>query len=181
VIAERRVNPGQEVRPDQAEPLFVVSDLAHLWVLIDLPERDLRLVKPGQRALVKVDAWPEERFPATIERVGSVVDPATRRVQVRATLENADRRLRPEMYAQVILASADAGQAVRLPNNALVTQGLYSYVFIENPPGFFTRRKVTLGVQDRTHAFLLDGVEAGEMVVTTGALLLNSELATLVK
>jgi cobalt-zinc-cadmium efflux system membrane fusion protein len=181
VVAERRVNPGQEVRPDQAEPLFVVSDLAHLWVLIDLPERDLRLVKPGQRALVKVDAWPDERFAATIERVGAVVDPATRRVQVRATLENPDHRLRPEMYSQVILASADAGQAVRLPNNALVTQGLYSYVFIENPPGFFTRRKVKLGVQDRTHAFIIDGVEAGEMVVTTGALLLNSELTTLVK
>ena len=97
------------------------------------------------------------------------------------SLDNPDRRLRPEMYAQVILAAADAGKAVRLPNNSLVTQGLYSYVFVENPPGFFTRRKVKLGVQDRTHAFVVEGVEAGEMVVTTGALLLNSELATLVK
>lgn len=181
VVAERRVNPGAEVRPDAAEPLFVITDPAHLWVLIDLPERELALVKPGQRTLVRADAWPNERFIATIERIATTVDPATRRVQVRAMLGNPDRRLKPEMYVQVILLPDQGQQAVRLPNAALVTQGLYSYVFVEGPPGFFRRRKVALGAQDRTHAFVTDGVSAGEFVVTTGALLLNSELATLVK
>jgi cobalt-zinc-cadmium efflux system membrane fusion protein len=181
VVAERRVNPGMEVRPDTQDPLFVVTETSRLWVLIDLPERELSLVRPGQRALVRADAWPAERFMATIERVGERVDPTTRRVEVRAVVENFARRLKPEMYVQVTLLPDQGRQAVRLPNSALVTQGLYSYVFVEGPPGFFRRRKVTLGVQDRTHAFVTEGVEPGESVVTTGALLLNSELATLVK
>lgn len=181
MVAERRVSPGADVRPDAAEPFFVVTDPARLWVLIDLPERELALVRPGQRALVRADAWPQERFLAVIERIAPAVDPATRRVQVRATLDNPERRLKPEMYVQVILLPDQGQQAVRLPNAALVTQGLYSYVFVEGPPGFFRRRRVTLGAQDRTHAFVTEGVEAGEFVVTTGALLLNSELATLVR
>jgi len=181
VVAERRVNPGAEARPDAADPLFVITDATHLWVIIDLPERELALVRPGQRALVRADAWPNERFLATIERIAATVDPATRRVQVRAALENPECRLKPEMYVQVTLLPDQGQRAVRLPNAALVTQGLYSYVFVEGPPGFFRRRKVVLGAQDRTHAFVSEGVEAGEFVVTTGALLLNSELATLVK
>lgn len=181
VVAERRVNPGMEVRPDLPDPLFVITDTSRLWVLIDLPERELALVRTGQRALVRADAWPSERFIATIERIGERVDPATRRVEVRAVVENIDRRLKPEMYVQVTLLPDQGRQAVRLPNAALVTQGLYSYVFVEGPPGFFRRRKVTLGVQERTHAFVTEGVEPGESVVTTGALLLNSELASLVK
>jgi len=181
VVAERRVNPGMEVRPDLPDPLFVITETSRLWVLIDLPERELALVRPGQRALVRADAWPTERFIATIERIGERVDPATRRVEVRAVVDNLERRLKPEMYVQVTLLPDQGQQAVRLPNASLVTQGLYSYVFVEGPPGFFRRRKVTLGVQDRTHAFVTEGVEAGESVVTTGALLLNSELATLVK
>jgi cobalt-zinc-cadmium efflux system membrane fusion protein len=181
VIAERRVNPGAEVRPDGADPLFVITDPTRLWVMIDLPERELALVRTGQRTLVRADAWPNERFVATIERIAAAVDPGTRRVQVRALLDNPGRRLKPEMYVQVILLPDQGQQAVRLPNAALVTQGLYSYVFVEGPPGFFRRRKVTLGAQDRTHAFVTEGVAAGEFVVTTGALLLNSELASLVR
>jgi len=175
------VNPGAEVRPDGADPLFVITDPTRLWVMIDLPERELALVRTGQRTLVRADAWPNERFVATIERIAAAVDPGTRRVQVRALLDNPGRRLKPEMYVQVILLPDQGQQAVRLPNAALVTQGLYSYVFVEGPPGFFRRRKVTLGAQDRTHAFVTEGVAAGEFVVTTGALLLNSELASLVR
>jgi len=101
VVAERRVNPGMEVRPDLPDPLFVITETSRLWVLIDLPERELALVRPGQRALVRADAWPTERFIATIERIGERVDPATRRVEVRAVVDNLERRLKPEMYVQV--------------------------------------------------------------------------------
>lgn len=181
VIVDRKVNPGTEVRPDLADPLFVITDPDHLWALIDLPERDLAKVQVGIRALVQVDAYPNERFPASIERIGEIVDPTTRRVQVRATLDNTDRRLKPEMYARVTLVGGEGQRQVRVPNSALVTQGLYSYVFVEEQPAHFRRRRVVLGVQDREWAYVNAGLLAGERVVTTGALLLNSELSTMVK
>jgi cobalt-zinc-cadmium efflux system membrane fusion protein len=177
VVAERRANPGMEVRPDLDAPLFVITDPTKLWVLVDLPERDLAKVERGHAAVVEVDAFPNERFGAVVERIGETVDPATRRVQVRLAIDNEARRLKPEMYARVILVADETKRAVRVPNTALVTQGLYSYVFVEREPGVFVRRRVTPQVQDREWSYLADGVKQGESIVTGGAVLLNSELA----
>lgn len=176
VIADRQLNPGMEVRPDLANPLFIITNPARLWVVIDLPERDLSKVAPGQPVSVQVDAWPDDRFPARIEKIGEVIDPATRRVQVRCSLVNAERKLKPEMYARVTLLADENRTAVRLPNTALVTEGLYSYVFVEQSPGVFTRRRVQLAVQDRDYSYVATGIEPAERVVVAGAVLLNSEL-----
>jgi cobalt-zinc-cadmium efflux system membrane fusion protein len=176
VVADRQLNPGMEVRPDLASPLFIITDPARLWVVIDLPERDLSKVAPGQPVYVQADAWPDDRFPARIEKIGEVVDPATRRVQVRCSLANPERKLKPEMYARVTLLADENRTAVRLPNTALVTEGLYSYVFVEQTPGVFKRRRVQLAVQDRDYSYVESGVEPAERVVVAGAVLLNSEL-----
>jgi cobalt-zinc-cadmium efflux system membrane fusion protein len=177
VIAERHVNPGMEVRPDLEAPLFVITDPTKLWVLVDLPERELSKVERGHGAVVEVDAFPNERFGAVVERIGETVDPATRRVQVRLAIDNEGRRLKPEMYARVILVADETRRAVRVPNTALVTQGLYSYVFVERAPGVFVRRRITPQVQDREWTYLAEGVNHGESIVVGGAVLLNSELA----
>jgi cobalt-zinc-cadmium efflux system membrane fusion protein len=176
VVADRQLNPGMEVRPDLPNPLFIITDPARLWVVIDLPERDLSKVAPGQPVYVQADAWPDDRFPARIEKIGEVVDPATRRVQVRCSLANPERKLKPEMYARVTLLADENRTAVRLPNTALVTEGLYSYVFVEQTPGVFKRRRVQLAVQDRDYSYVESGVEPAERVVVAGAVLLNSEL-----
>jgi cobalt-zinc-cadmium efflux system membrane fusion protein len=178
IIADRRVNPGTEVRPDLADPLFTITDPARLWVLIDLPERDLAKVKVGHRTVVQVDAFADQLFNATVERIGEVVDPNTRRVQVRAALDNPKRLLKPEMYARVTLVADDGARAVRVPNSAIVTQGLYSYVFVETAPGLFKRRRIELTVQDREYSYLSADLARDEKLVTTGALLLNSELSS---
>jgi len=176
VIADRQLNPGMEVRPDLSNPLFMITNSARLWVLIDLPERDLSKVAPGQAVSVEVDAWPDERFPARIEKISEVVDPATRRVQVRCSVANPLHKLKPEMYARVTLLADETRKAVRLPNTALVTEGLYSYVFVERNPGVFERRRVALAVQDRDYSYVESGIDAGERVVVIGSVLLNSEL-----
>ena len=105
------------------------------------------------------------------------VDPATRRIQVRCTVDNAGLKLRPEMYARVSLLGNAQRVAVRIPNSALVTDGLYSFVFVEREAGVFERRKVELVVQDREFSYVASGLKPDERVVVRGALLLNSELA----
>ncbi len=182
LVADRQVNPGTEVQPGAANPLFVVSDLSRLWLLIDLPEKDVATLKLGQPVVVSVDAWPETRFTATVARISPLLDPATRRVQVRASLPNPDGKLRPEMFARVSVASDGGQQAVRLPLAALVAEGLYAVVFVEGKPGEFIKRRVSIARQDSEFAYLKagsdGGVAAGEKVVVKGALLLNAELAS---
>jgi len=177
VVAERKVNPGAEVRPDLADPLFIVTDPAHLWVIIDLPERLLGAVHKGQKVTVEVDAYPRQTFPATVANIGEVVDPATRRIPVRCIAPNPKGLLKPEMYARVIPLADGEHRLPRVPNSALITEGLYTFVFVETEPGVFRKRRVTPGLQGRNESYIKDGLKEGEKVVTGGALLLNAELA----
>ena len=178
VISERRANPGMEVRPDLPDPLYVITDPKRLWVVIDLPERNLGKVEEGHMVQVEVDAFPKERFTAKIARVGVTVDPATRRVQVRCDLANPDKKLKPEMYARVTLLADISQRAVRVPNGAIVTEGIYSHLFVEKSAGVFEKRRVALRLQDRNFSYIASGLAAGERIVTSGALLLTSEMST---
>jgi len=178
VVAERKANPGMEVRADLPDPLFVVTDLKWLQVAIDLPESVLPKITLRQPVAVEVDAYPGRRFRGRVERISPVVDPALRRIQARATVENPDARLRPEMYARVTLLPTEDRNAVRVPNGALVTEGLQHFVFVEREPGVLVRRKVELAQQDREFSYVSAGLARNERVVTSGALLLQSELAT---
>lgn len=177
VVTERKANPGMEARPDLPDPLFVVTELRAVQVLVDMPEQHLAKITLHLPVSVEVDAYPGERFPGRIERIAPAVDPATRRVQVRCSVENVDRKLRPEMYARVTLLAGEDRNAVRVPNGALVTQGVQHFLFVEREPGVLVRRRVELDVQDREYSYLAGGLAQGERIVTTGALLLASELA----
>jgi membrane fusion protein, heavy metal efflux system len=176
LVSERKVNAGSEVRTDSADPLFVITDMRHLWVLVDLPEQQIGKVRKGMPVAVEVDAYPGEVFHGRVAVVGGALDPLTRRVQVRCEVDNAQGKLMPEMFARVTpIVDAKSGLP-RIPNAALFTQGLYSYVFVEQAPGVLQRRRVAPAMQGADFTYLKDGLRAGERVVTSGALLLNSEL-----
>jgi len=167
------------VRPDAANPLFVISDLRRLWLNIDLPEKAAALAKPGEVVRFMLDAYPGVDFTGQVERVGAAVDPATRRIPVRAVVDNADGRLKPEMFARATLSAPNAGQVVRLPVSALLTNGLVTHVFVQVGSHDFERRQVSITRQDSEFAYLApeSTLKAGEIVVVRGALLLASELA----
>jgi cobalt-zinc-cadmium efflux system membrane fusion protein len=176
VVTERTINPGTLVGPGTGAPLFVISDPARLRVIVDVPEQSIAALAKGQRARVEVDAYPGRSFEAEVVHVGDVLDAATRRLQVRARIDNGERLLKPEMYARVLPFASDAVRRVRVPNTAVVTAGVKSYVFVERAPGEFQRRLVVPSAQGREDTFLAAGVMPGERVVASGALLLQSEL-----
>jgi cobalt-zinc-cadmium efflux system membrane fusion protein len=177
ILSERQVYAGSEVRPDATNPLFVITDPVHLWAQIDLPERYLNKVKLGQLVTIEVDAYPGEAFKGRVKVIGEALDPVTRRIQVRAEIEDVTRRLKPEMFARVTPVADGHASLPRIPNTALFSQGLHSYLFVEQTTGVLQRRQVVLGLQGGEYSYVKEGLKAGERVVTTGALLLNSELA----
>lgn len=176
IVTERQANIGTEVRSDAPNPLYVVSDPTRLWAVAELMEKDLGKIKAGQDVAVEVDAFPGERFPAKVAAVGDVLDPATRRVTVRCQLPNDKRLLKPEMYAR-ITPTTTGDDLPRVPNAALVTEGLYTYLFVETQPGVLERRRVELAYRGQNNSYVKAGLKPDERVVTTGALLLNSELS----
>lgn len=178
VVADRQINPGLEVRPDTVNALFVVSDLRQLWVLIDVPERNVGNLHPGQAVMLQTDVYGERRFPAKIDKVGLVLDANTRRIQVRCVIDNADLALKPEMFAKVsFLADANGKSGISLPNASFFTEGMYSYVFVETQPNVFQKRRVNVKLKGGDHSFVDSGLAGGERVVIEGAFLLNAEVS----
>jgi membrane fusion protein, heavy metal efflux system len=187
VVVEKNINPGQEVRADQMlanatnlfAPLFVVSDPSKLWLQLDAAETDLADLQPGQKLHVVSNAFPNQVFDGTIANIGPSLDPVTRTVRVRGVVDNPGNLLKAEMYVLVDVVrdeSRVAGAGVELPSKAVFTVDQKPYLFVELSPGQFERRSVTIGTEKDGKIPVLSGVDAGQRVVTEGALLLQSVL-----
>jgi cobalt-zinc-cadmium efflux system membrane fusion protein len=175
-VTERQINVGSEVRTDATAPLFVITDPTRLWVQVDLPEQQLNKVEIGRWMTIEVDAYPGESFRGRVAVIAGALDPVTRRIQVRCEVDDPSRRLKPEMFARAAPIQSEAASLPRVPNSALFTQGLFSFLFVELSPGELQRRQVTLSSRGSEFSYVKEGSQPGERVVTTGALLLNSEL-----
>ena len=165
IVATRHINPGMEVRTDTAEPLFVVTDLARLSVLVDVPERDLPLVTVGKAARIEVSAYPHRSFEGKVVHVAPTLDPQTRRIQARVSVDNREGLLKPEMYAKVALLADSREELPRVAIGALLVEGVKNFVFVERDPGVFEKREVTLAVQTRREAYVWTGIKDRKSVV----------------
>jgi cobalt-zinc-cadmium efflux system membrane fusion protein len=178
VVVERNLNPGQELRPEnQGEKgLFVVSDPTHLWFLLDVAEKDVGLVKPGTDVKIATTSMGDDRATGRIAHVADVVDPQTRSVKVRGTIDNADQRLKAEMYVVAELRVAAAGGYL-VPARAVYLRGEQHYVFIDQGEGRFARRAIRTGPLSDGYQVVLEGLAATDRVVVDGSLLLERILA----
>jgi cobalt-zinc-cadmium efflux system membrane fusion protein len=179
VVAEKNINPGQELRPDQmgagVPALFVITDPAYLWVLLDATEKDLPQLKSGQLIKIRVPAFPDTAFEATIATISDFLDPTTRTIKVRATLSNAQRRLKSEMYVTAAINSK-AGVVLQVPTRAVFFQGGRHFVFVDSDDGRFVRQEVKVGDSYEGNMTILSGLQSGQKVVSEGALLLQQML-----
>lgn len=175
IVLDRQVEPGQQLMAGQS-PLFTITDPARLWLLIDVPESAIGRLHVGQAVRFTVDAFGDRGFAATVARIGVAVDPATRRVQVRARVDNRDLALKPEMFAHAQLVADDGRSAVKLPNAALFERGLASHVFRQEGPGRFRRTRVNVAVRGEQTSWVTSGLRPGDHVVGEGALLLGAQL-----
>ncbi|MCK9608244.1 MAG: efflux RND transporter periplasmic adaptor subunit [Methylomonas sp.] len=175
IVVERRVTPGMEIRPDLDSPLFVVSDIKKLTLLMEVFEVNLSKIRIGQSLSVSVPAYPGETFPATVHYIGQVLDEATRTVQVRCDLPNPDSRLLPGMYATINVDSNPDDLGIMVPLAAVFTEGEANYVFIQLEDNHFQQRKVELALRLKDKALITSGVKPGELLVTEGALMLRAE------
>jgi cobalt-zinc-cadmium efflux system membrane fusion protein len=173
IVTERQVNPGSEVSPNSTS-LFVVTDPKHLWVNIEVPEKDLDKIHLKQHLKIETSAYPNESFQATVTTISKVLNPDTRRVMVRCTLENLDEKLKPEMYAYATPID-DELIMPHVVNDAVITEGVKSFVFLERSPGEIEKRLVKVSYQGHKEAYISEGLHEGERVIVTSTLLLNSE------
>jgi Cu(I)/Ag(I) efflux system membrane fusion protein len=163
---------GMRVTP--ADTLFDIADLSSVWVLADVYESDLAAVRVGLPAEVALTYVPGAPLRATVTNVAPTVDDKTRTVQVRLEVDNREGRLKPEMFADVVLSTAE-GDGLVVPESAVVHTGERDLVFVARPDGRLEPRAVRLGGRAGAGREVRAGVQAGENVVTPANFLLDSE------
>jgi cobalt-zinc-cadmium efflux system membrane fusion protein len=174
VVVRHEAFTGAGVAPTQM--LYLVADLSEVWVEADVPERDLALVQVDQPAEVRVQAYPERMFSGRVETVGLALEERTRTLMVRIVVPNRGEVLKPGMLAQVSLLTGGGGEAVTVPSDAVQRDGERALVFVEQQPGVFAVREVTIGRTAGNRIEIRAGVEPGEKVVTTGSFRLKSDM-----
>jgi cobalt-zinc-cadmium efflux system membrane fusion protein len=176
IVVERNLNPGQEVRPDQAGPgvpaLFVVSDPTSLWVQIDAREADAASMQRGATFVLEAPTLPGLRFEGKVTAVSDAIDPSTRTIKVRGVVANPKRQLRAEMLATARFERS-LGSGVMVPASAVWLIGKQHGVFVQTAPGVFEPREVGVGWQGPQQVLVASGLEVGEQVVSANTLLLG--------
>ncbi len=164
LIVNRYVKFAETVSANQR--LFRISDFDPLLCPIQVPERELPLLRLGQRAYLRVEAWPGERFAARVLRLSPVVDAATGTVKV--TLEvSTQGKLRPGMFASVFLETQTHEDALVIPKAALSLESIGDTVYVADS-GVARRREVRLGFREGDAVEVTDGLAQGEQVVVVG-------------
>ncbi len=171
-VIERNATIGEVIDPNKT--LFTVADLSTVWVRADFPEQQAGRLKTGLTIELRVSAYPDSIFRGPITYVGAVIDPATRTVMARADVSNPDGRLRPEMFAEVVLVT-DEQSVLSVPRAAVQQVGSRTVAFVVQGPRRFEPRDVTLGQGSSEYIQVLTGVVAGDEVVTQGSYALKSE------
>ena len=173
-VIMRNITRGEVVETHQK--FFTVADLSDVWVIAAVPEKDVEYIQKGDTVDIVAAAYPHGIFKGTITYVGDVLDPATRTLPVRVTAANPDKRLKPEMFALVRIQATENPDTLTVPLSAVQNGPTGKIVFVQRAPSEFEPRTVRLGAEYGDVAAVLDGLQAGEPVVTKGSFVLKSEM-----
>lgn len=172
-VTEKKALQGMRFMP--GEMLYQVADLSAVWVVADVFEQDIGLVKSGAQATVRINAYPDKVFTGAITYVYPTLNAETRTVPVRVEVANPGQLLKPGMFAQVELSVAGPGRVVTVPLSAVIDSGTRRIVLIQVGEGRFEPREVKLGARGDNYIQVLDGVKDGEAVVVAANFLIDAE------
>ena len=165
-VSRRSVDPGAFVSANA--PVVEVVDITRVRLVANIVEKDLKQIAVADMARVEVDAFPGEDFMGRIARVSPVLDPSTRTAPIEVEISNPQYRLKPGMYARVGIITESRPNALVVPTNAVVdvngTRGVY--LSVNNVATF---HPVKIGIEGNERTEILDGVAAGDRIVSTGA------------
>ena len=167
LVARRFVSAGDHV--SEGEKLFDLVALDPIEVEFHLTERDSARVAIGDKVDVRVTPYPDEVFHATVHVVSPRIDPATRTLRVKARVENAERKLRPGLFARTDLGVAVRERVPMIPEQAVLQRSDGSVVFVVRDGNRAQRRQVKLGVFRDGLAEVVDGIVVGEQVIVRGS------------
>jgi cobalt-zinc-cadmium efflux system membrane fusion protein len=172
-VVQRKVGPGQYISTGATDPVFVIGDLSTVWLTAFVRETEATAVAVGQELSFSVLSSPGRTYRARVDYVAAAIDPATRRLLVRATIDNTDGSLKPEMFANVTIYSGNGRPAIGVPKQALIYEGDQVRVWVVRDDKSIELRPIKVGLSNRDLVEVKDGLSPDDRIVTRGSLFID--------
>jgi cobalt-zinc-cadmium efflux system membrane fusion protein len=172
-VVQRKIGPGQYISSGASDPVFVIGDLSEVWLIAFVRETDAAMVSVGQQISFNVLALPGHPLTAKIDYVAAAIDPNTRRLLARATVDNKDGLLKPEMFANVTIYSAGDHPAIGVPKQALIYEGDQVRVWVAHEDKSIELRQIKTGLINGDLVEVQDNLKPGDQIVTKGSLFID--------
>jgi membrane fusion protein, heavy metal efflux system len=172
-VVQRKVGPGQFISSGASDPVFVIGDLSTVWLTAFVRESEAADVLVGQEIEFTVLALPGRTFKARLDYVAAAIDPSTRRLLVRATIDNKNSLLKPEMFANVTIYTGGDHPSVGAPKQALIYEGQHVRLWVAHDDQSIELREVETGLTNGDLVEVRSNLKAGEKVVTKGSLFID--------
>ena len=172
-VVQRKIGPGQYVNAGASDPVYVIGDLSTVWMTAFVRETDCANISVGQEVTFNVLALPGRTLPARLNYVATAIDPATRRLMVRATIDNKKGLLKPEMFANVTIYSASDHPAVGVPKQALIYEGDQVRIWVAHDDKSIELRQIKPGLTNGDLVEVVGNLRPGEQIVTKGSLFID--------
>ena len=172
-VAYLAVREGVYITP--ASEVMSIATLDRVWVLVEVLERQAAWIQPGQLADVKLEYLPGRRLQGTVDYIYPELDRKTRTLKVRIRFDNKDKVLRPNMFARVTIHGTETPPVVHVPRAALIRGGASDRVVLAIGDGKFRAQPVQIGIESGDRIEIRSGVAAGDLIVTSGQFLIDSE------
>ncbi|MBE2226274.1 MAG: efflux RND transporter periplasmic adaptor subunit, partial [Ignavibacteria bacterium] len=156
------------------EDIYDVADLSSVWVIANVYESDMQYIKSGQTAEIYSTAYPDEVMRAKINFINPVFNSESRTLEVRIDVSNKDMKLKPDMYLKVKI-NTYVTQSIGVLKNAVIRTGEHNYVYIEKEKGVYEPKEVQIGYEQDGFYAITSGLTEGDLVVTSGGFLIDSE------
>jgi Cu(I)/Ag(I) efflux system membrane fusion protein len=173
VVMEKVAVQGLHFAP--GDMLYRIADLSTIWVLADVFEQDLGLVRLGQEVKVTVPAYPDRAFTGKVAFIYPTINRETRTAKIRIEIANTDLALKSDMYATAEIAAPVTASVVAVPDSAVLDSGARQVVLVERGEGRFEPRPVKLGQKAGGYVEVREGIAAGEKVVVGANFLIDAE------
>lgn len=174
IVITKDVVLREQVRPDVL--VMSVADLNSVWISADVYQEHISLLRTleNQEIEVRSDAWPGEQFSAKVFYTGEIMDEATRTISLRAVANNPEKKLKPGMFVTVSLPGESSAESLQVPLEAVQEHAGTKFVFVHSGGDSFRPVDVTLGASNATNVMVVEGLQAGDSVVTAGGFILKS-------
>jgi Cu(I)/Ag(I) efflux system membrane fusion protein len=171
-IVQKMAFQGMRVMP--GEKLFDIADLSTVWVISDIYEYELSLIKVGQTATISLSYSPGKVFTSTIDYIYPSLSSDTRTAKVRFTVTNPSAQLKPQMFTNVEIR-IDMGKRLAIPDDAVIDTGIRQIIYVDKGEGYFEPREIVTGLRAEGMTEVVEGLKSGEKVAASGTFLIDSE------